>query len=370
MMKIVVAIDKFKGSLSCFDACKQIQNGIEKVRPSFNVVTFPMADGGDGFAQVLKHYLKTNTVWVNTVDPIHRKIKGYYEWNSAKKVAIIELAVASGLVLLKNNKRNPLVTSTLGTGILIQHAIDKGAKKIILGLGGSATNDGGMGIAHALGFRFKDISGNQLAPSGAALVQIKHIEKPAKFKKINLVIACDVNNPLCGKNGASYVYGPQKGASPKAVEFLDKGLKNLANVIYLHTGKKVANILGVGAAGGVSAILNGYYNVKMMKGIDLVLQTSNITKSIQNADLLITGEGKIDNQSLSGKVVGSLVEMAKINATPVLLIAGIIDLPSKSELKKLPIIQLADKRHTIKYSISNAAIILHSKVQDYFINMH
>ena len=369
MMHIVLAVDKFKGSLSCFEACQQVENAIKKVKPNFSVSTFPMADGGDGFAQVLKYYLKTKTVWVNTLDPIHRKIKGYYEWNSIKKVAIIELAVASGLVLLNNHERNPLVTSTLGTGILIQHAIDKGAKKIILGLGGSATNDGGMGIAHALGFKFKDAFGNVLAPCGAALVQIKHIEKPAKFKKINLVIACDVNNPLCGKNGASCVYGPQKGANPQDVALLDKGLKNLANIIEQQTCKKVANIPGIGAAGGVSAILNGYYNTKMIKGIDLVLQNSKIAKAIKVADLLITGEGKIDNQSMSGKVVGSLVEMANRNTTPVLLIAGITDLPNKSKLNQLPIIQLLDNKRSIKYTMTNAARILYRKVQDYFINM-
>lgn len=365
-MNIIVAVDKFKGSLTCFEACKVIKSALSKNKLKYNVTAFPMADGGDGFSRVLKYYLKTKTISVNTVDPLHRKMKGYYEWDQKNKTAIVELAVASGIVLLRKKELNPLQTSTYGTGLLIQHAIKKGAKKLILGLGGSATNDGGMGIACALGFEFEDANGQLLKPCGASLVQIQCIRRPKAYKGIEIVIACDVNNPLYGKKGAAYIYAPQKGADKKQVEALDKGLKNLAQVIYQATNKKVSKIPGAGAAGGVAALLCGYFNATMMKGIDLMIQHSHVNKALKKADLLITGEGKIDEQSMFGKVVGTLVDLANSNKVPILLVAGINEIPHRSKLNRYPVIQLLNSKIGLKKSMNNAAEILHERMIHYF----
>jgi glycerate kinase len=368
-MNVVVAVDKFKGSLTSFEASSVIKSAILNVKPKYKVSTFPMADGGDGFGKVLKFYLKTKTVKVKTVDPIYRKIQGYYEWEGKSKTAIIELAVASGIVLLKKQELNPLLTSTFGTGILINHAIKKGAKRIILGLGGSATNDGGMGIAAALGFQFKDEMGNTLAPCGSALSRVRTIEKPSKRIAVSISIACDVNNPLFGKNGAAYIYAPQKGANSEQVKVLDKGLMNLSKIIEKDTSKNISKIPGAGAAGGVPALLNGYFNCTMMNGIDLVIKYSNIKKQLKKTNLLITGEGKIDNQSISGKVVGSLVEISNKNMVPVLLIAGISEISKKSPLIKHPHIQLLDSDNNLFNAIKHAKKILFKKTKGHFLNL-
>jgi len=365
-MNIVIAIDKFKGSLTSFEAGTQIKSAIHATHPSYQVSLFPMADGGDGFVDVIKHYQKTKTVSVNTVDPINRKIKGNYQWDDNNQTAYIELAVASGLVLLKSKERNPLFTSTFGTGLLIKHAIKKGAKKVVLGLGGSATNDGGLGIAAALGFTFFDKYQNELAPVGASMINIRHIKKPSTIPKFEIEIACDVINPLYGKHGAAFVYGPQKGATPSQVIQLDKGLRSLANLILKETGKDISTLQGLGAAGGVSAMLCAYYDIKLVKGVDLVIQKSNILKAFKKADLLITGEGKIDEQSISGKVVGTLVDMAKIYKVPILLVAGACEMNFKSELNNIPYITLKDKKVSTKMAMQNASAILKAKVKAYF----
>ena len=365
-MNVLVAVDKFKGSLTSFEANSIIKSAILNVKPKYKVSTFPMADGGDGFSKVLKFYLKTKTVSLNTVDPLHRKVKGYYEWDSEGKTAIIELAVASGIVLLNKQELDPLSTSTFGTGILINHAIKKGAKRIILGLGGSATNDGGMGIASALGFQFKDAKGNILTPCGSALSKVRTIERPSKTITVSILIACDVNNPLYGKNGAAYIYAPQKGANPEQVKVLDKGLMNLSKIIEKDTNKNIGKLPGAGAAGGVPAFLNGYFNCSMMNGIDLVIKYSNIKKFLKNTNLLITGEGKIDHQSLSGKVVGSLVEIANKNKVPVLLIAGTAELYKKSTLNKYPLIELMDPGNDLVKTMKNSKQILLNKTEGLF----
>lgn len=365
-MNVIIAVDKFKGSLTTFEASSIIKTAILKVKPNYNVMNFPMADGGDGFSKVLKFYLKTKTVSLNTVDPLHRKIKGHYEWDGERKTAIIELAVASGIVLLNKQELDPLSTSTYGTGLLMLHAIKRGAKKIILGLGGSATNDGGMGIACALGYIFRDASGNELKPCGASLNLIRTIQAPSTPFKFAITIACDVINPLYGKNGAAYIYAPQKGANSQQVKMLDDGLRNLSKVLFKETGVKVAAKPGIGAAGGVSAFLISYQKVEMINGIDMILKYSGIKKSLKKSNLLITGEGKIDNQSLSGKVVGSLIKLTKEHKTNVLLVAGIIDLSKSPLLRYNNFIQLLDPNMDLKYAMENAPSILQKKTLEYF----
>jgi len=366
-MNVLIAVDKFKGSLTTFEASSIIKSAIHQENPNYNVMTFPMADGGDGFSKVLKFYLKTKTVSINTLDPLHRKIRGHYEWDVESKTAIIELAVASGIVLLEKKELDPLSTSTFGTGLLISHAIKKGAKKILLGLGGSATNDGGMGIACALGYIFKDALGKELKPCGASLNQITSIIPPSNRTKVAFTIACDVTNPLFGKNGAAYIYAPQKGANPQQVKILDEGLKNFSKVLLKETGLNVSSIPGVGAAGGVSAFFVSCQKAELVKGIDLVLKYSGIKKHIKKANLLITGEGKIDNQSLNGKVVGSLITLAKEHNTEVILVAGMSELTQRSILNKYQIIHLLSSKHNIKYAMTHAKSILYDKVASFFM---
>ncbi len=310
---MVVAVDKFKGSLTSFEACRAIEEGLRRADPGAEPFCFPMADGGDGFATVMQHYLQTSSVLCETVDPLGRKISAGYQWQQATGTAIIETAAASGLVLLNPQERDPLKTSTYGTGLLLRDAIHRGARKIILGLGGSATNDGGTGILQALGFRLQDVSGRPLDASGEALLHIDRIVYPdnqAELTVLSLDIACDVRNPLYGKNGAAHIYAPQKGADAQAVELLDRGLRNLAAVLHRQTANDVATIPGSGAAGGIAAGLLAFFNARMQQGIDLIVDHSRIEDRLPQAGLLITGEGKIDNQSGEGKVVGKMAQLA------------------------------------------------------------
>lgn len=370
-MRIIVAADKFKGSLTSFQVAAAIKKGILSVLPAAKIIELPMADGGDGFSAVLKHYLQTTTIRVKTVDPLHRKMKGSYQWQEQKKLAIVEMAVASGLALLSKSERDPLQTSTFGTGLLIRHAIDKGAKKIILGLGGSATNDGGMGLAMALGFTFKDKNNRVLTPSGSSVQHIYSIIPPAKIARVQFDIACDVTNYLYGKNGAAFVYAAQKGAGKKAITVLDNGLRNMARIIRARQKMEISRIKGLGAAGGAAAMIIPYFKYTMASGTAIVTEKSKLQKQLKNCSLLITGEGRIDNQSAQGKVVGQLIQLAKKNAVDVLLVCGQRQLknPRSRGLQGYNTITLAAGGITEQQAVSNAANLLRSKVAAYFKNL-
>ena len=365
-MRVLIAIDKFKESLTSMEAANIIKQGIISSKPDYKTTVLPIADGGDGFASVLKHYLKTKTIKIKSVDPINRSITGFYEWNSTSKVAVIELAVCSGIALLKGKDRNPLHTSTYGTGILIKHAIEKGAKKIILGLGGSATTDAGIGIASALGFTFLDKFANELLPIGDSLHHICTIIPPKNKYKVVFEIATDVDNPLYGNNGASYVYAPQKGANEAQVKLLDTGLRSFSKILLKQTGVSVARMKGIGAAGGVSACIFPFYKTRLISGIDLIVEISNFNKHLKDCDLLITGEGKIDNQSFQGKVVGSFIRLANKQNKNLLLVTGKIGDLKKEKLSTIDIIELAQNNMRIQYSIRNAKKILLKKVNQHF----
>lgn len=333
-MKIIIAPDKFKGSLTTFDVCRAIASGIKKGISDVDIIEFPMADGGDGFASVLKYYLGTDTIHCNTVDPLGREINASYEWDNINRSAIIEMAVASGLVLLNEKERNPLFTSTYGTGLLIKDAIQKGANKIILGLGGSVTNDAGTGILSALGFQFIDKKGLSLKPTGENLLLIKKIIPPPSIPGIKFQIASDVQNVLFGPLGAAHVYAPQKGANHEQVELLDKGLRNFAAVVKDETGKDVAAFSGSGAAGGIAAGLMAFFEIQMKRGVEMIMEAGGVEGKFTGAGLIITGEGKIDNQSGEGKVVGHIAELAKRYTIPCIAFCGITDL-KESDMKAL-----------------------------------
>ncbi|MEY4278881.1 MAG: hypothetical protein RL377_885 [Bacteroidota bacterium] len=365
-MRVLIAIDKFKGSLTSIEAGTIIKDAIASQSSKYKTTLLPIADGGDGFADVCKHYLKTKTVKVKSTDPLFNKMVGYYEWNYQTKTAIIELAVCSGIALLPKHKKNPLLTSTYGTGILIKHAISKGAKKIILGIGGSATNDAGMGIANALGFTFFDKNGNELMPIGASLNHVHSIDAPEKMPKVSFDIATDVQNVLYGTNGAAYIYGPQKGANAHEVIQLDKGLRNIASIIKQTTKVNLSKVRGMGAAGGVTAMLFPFFKTRIISGINLVMEISNFNKHISNTDLLITGEGKIDDQSFQGKVVGAFLKHANMNKVDVLLVAGVFGATKKIKARNLQVIELAEKEKSIDYAIKNAKKLLFKKVKTHF----
>lgn len=359
-MKIIVAPDKFKGSLTSMQACKAIEQGIKKVIPDARVLLFPMADGGDGFDEVLQHYLQTETVSCNTVDPLMRSVSATYQLNNFSKTAIIALSAASGLVLLKEEERNPLHTTTFGTGLLIKHAIEHGAEKIILGLGGSATNDAGMGILAALGFQLFDMDGNSLTPVGENLKYINRIKQPAVIPSISFQIACDVENVLFGKDGAAFVYAAQKGASAADINFLDKGLENIAAIIQIQTGRGLAGIPGAGAAGGVAAGLMAYFDCKIIPGAKLVMEASNILEQLPGAALFITGEGKLDSQSINGKVIQHIAQLGNQHQVPVIALCGIADV-SKSQIAESglsAVHQIMDNSMSQQNAIDNAAALL------------
>ena len=363
-MKIIVAPDKFKGSLSSFEICAAVIEGITNSNRNSKVLAFPMADGGDGFGKVMKHYLKTESVHCNTVDPLGRLITAIYEWDQQNSTAIIEMAVASGLYLLNDDEKNPWLTSTFGTGLMIKDAIKKGAKSIILGLGGSATNDAGTGILAALGFEFLDGSHRTVEPCGGTLGEMKRIQMPADIPAIKFQIACDVTNVLYGKQGAAYVYGPQKGADAQQVAALDRGLKNFSHVLLQLKGGDVSNIPGTGAAGGIAAGLIPFFEVEMKSGIEMIVDVSGIENELRHAQLLITGEGRIDLQSGEGKVVGYMASLADRNKIPCFAICGEMKL-DQAGLKNLRLqktLALTSSSITKEEAIANARSLIVEKI--------
>lgn len=365
-MKIIVAPDKFKGSLSSFEACSSIAAGIWQVHPTCTIASFPMADGGDGFAAVMKHYLQTETVHCASVDPLGKTIPARYEWHAAGKTAIIELAVASGLVLLTASEQNPLKASTLGTGLLIKDAVQKGAKQIILGLGGSATNDAGAGILVALDFILKDSGGAVLQGRAEDLSHIHAIVPPPVLPDIRFQLACDVQNPLYGPQGAAFVYAPQKGASPQQVEQLDNGLRHFAAIIAAQTGRQVAGIPGTGAAGGIAAALIPYFTTTLAGGTDMVIDASGIKDALAGAALVITGEGKMDAQTSAGKLPARIAALAAEHHIPVMGLCGRLELDEKG-IKELGLsyaTETMDRSLSLEANMQQAAGLLTKKTVD------
>jgi glycerate kinase len=324
-MKIIVCPDSFKGSLSSIDAAEAISRGIKLAAPDSTIVIIPIADGGEGTVDALVRATNGRICRVKAHDPLLREIDSFYGVMGDGKMAAIEMAAASGLVLLSDDERNPMVTSTYGTGELISSALDLGVEKIVIGIGGSATNDGGTGAMSALGAKFLDEYGRTLPPGGAALIDLAHIDMSGfKFPKdkIKIEAACDVTNPLCGPTGASAVYGPQKGATPEMVEKLDAALHNYAQVLLQDLGKDISLMPGAGAAGGMGAGLAAFMDADLRSGIDMVLDAANFDEALIGADLVITGEGRIDEQTACGKTIGGVLKRASAKGVPVVAIAG------------------------------------------------
>lgn len=336
-MHILIAPNAFKNSLDASTAAEAINTGLLKSKLSCITTLFPVADGGDGTANLLAKYLGAEQVGATVQDPLRRKISAEFSWSEKDKTAIIELAAASGLRLLKPSEYDPVHATTFGTGELMLAALDKGAKKIILCIGGSATVDGGTGILEALGIEFLDESNNTLNDVPASLGALEDFDSKGIDKRIlhtEIIILCDVENPLLGVNGAAKVFGPQKGASTRDVELLEKRLDKLNKVVIKKIGKDIASVKHGGAAGGVAAGLNAVVNAKLVNGIDYFLAATGFDNEIKKADMVITGEGSIDSQTLHGKGPYGVAKKAKEFSLPVIGLAGTIPATDTIELKK------------------------------------
>lgn len=323
-MKILIAPDSFKGSNSSLKVAEAIEEGVYRVFPEALVEKVPIGDGGEGTVDALVEANEGEIVSLQVEGPLGHPVDSFYGIVD-EGTAVIEMAAASGLDLLPVDQRDVLRASTYGTGQLIMHALEQGAEEIILAIGGSATNDGGTGMAAALGFRFLDAQGEELSPGGAALQNLASIDDSRvdpRVRKARFRVACDVNNPLLGERGASAVYGPQKGAGPQDVQTLDAALKQLAKIVELQFGQKVDESPGAGAAGGLGYGLLVFCDASLEKGIDIVLDAVDFNERLENKDMVITGEGKIDGQTAYGKVPIGIAYRAKQKGVPVLVIAG------------------------------------------------
>jgi glycerate 2-kinase len=323
-MKIVVASDKYKGSLSALEVCRVIGRAIKEMDADIEVVLSPMADGGDGTVETLVESLEGRFVEVRVKGPLGEPVKARFGMIGAD-TSVIEMASASGLVLVPPDKRDPMETTTYGTGELISKAIDIGSKKIIVGIGGSATNDGGMGMAQALGYKLLDGNGDPLGFGGKELARLASIEDTgikSKLLSTTIEVASDVDNPLYGKKGAAYVYGPQKGASPEIVKVLDKGLKNYAQIVSRDLKKDIAHLPGAGAAGGLGAGLAAFAGGILKPGTEIVIEITGLEDKIKDADLIITGEGAMDEQTFYGKSAYGVAKLASKYSIPVITING------------------------------------------------
>ncbi|MDR3354867.1 MAG: glycerate kinase [Synergistaceae bacterium] len=323
-MKIVAAIDSFKGSMSSVEAASRVEIGIKRARPDAEVVKIPIADGGEGTVLALTAGTGWTTCAQTVTGPLGLPVEAVYGVLRGG-VAVIEMAAAAGLPLVPEDKRNPSLTTTRGVGELILAALDRGCGKIVLGIGGSATNDGGAGMAQALGVSFRDENGRELGGGGGALSALASIDTSGLDRRIRdceIVIASDVRNPLCGKFGASAVYGPQKGACPDMARELDRNLAHLAEVTKSQLGADMADVSGAGAAGGLGYGLMAYCGAVIGSGIDTVLDIVDFDGHMANCSLVITGEGKIDAQSAYGKAPVGVARRAKKFGAPVIAIAG------------------------------------------------
>lgn len=335
LLKYLVAPDKYKGSFDALVASEIIKEAIIEVDKSAEVFQLPLADGGEGTLTALSKIFGAKIEEVEVNDPLFRKIKsriGFFE-----DKAIIEMAECSGLLLLKDEERNPLYTTTYGVGELIKYAISKKVKEIIIGIGGSATNDAGVGMLNSLGMKFLDENGEELKPIGQNLVKIKKIDDSEFLKdvlKIKFTVLCDVTNPLYGENGAAYVFAPQKGANENAVKLLDMGLRNFANVAKEYLGKDLSLSSGAGAAGGLGFALLAFLNAQYVSGIDYILSASNAEEHVKWADIIITGEGRFDRQSLSGKSTIGIARLGAKFGKMVIVISGSIDCPFEEYSKE------------------------------------
>ena len=374
-MNILVAPDSFKDSLSASEVSRIISEAISAVIPSASIRKIPISDGGEGLLEALLTPLQGTLVSVSVKDPLHRTIEASYGLVDQGKTAIIEMATASGLELLSIEERNPLITSTYGTGELIKDALDKGCTEIIIGLGGSATNDGGMGMIKALGGLFLDQNQQEIEEGGGALNTLYSIDLSGLDKRlqhVKIICACDVSNPLTGPSGASYIYAKQKGASEDMLTILDSNLNKYATVVKKTLKKDLKYIPGTGAAGGTAMSLLAFLDATLTPGITLITELLQLEKHMKEAQLVVTGEGRIDAQTLHGKTIMGIASLAKKHSVPVLVFTGSIG-QGISEIYDqgvTAIFSIVNKPMSLETAIKNATQLLHTSVTNVFTSLN
>ncbi len=372
-MNYLLVPDKFKGSLGAAQVIEALEKGITKADRDARFFSALLSDGGDGFLESIAQNKACEYRKVKASDPLGRSIEADYLFDAKTRTAYIEMAMTAGLELLEATDRNPLYTSTFGTGIQIKHALEEGAEAIYIGLGGSATNDAGMGIAVAMGYRFLDKEDNELEPIGLSLSKVHKIIAPKNSLAdhgVEIYAVNDVNNPLYGEQGAAFVYAPQKGADTETVNALDEGLRHLDIQVQRDLGKDQADIPGAGAAGGTAYGLMVFLGAGFIGGTSFVLQTAGIPDLLtkQDIDFIITGEGKIDDQTLSGKLIQGIVELGKTHSVPVVAICGALatseELLQKHGLQV--VIEVGDSEKPLAYNMENASTLVEKAISDYF----
>jgi glycerate kinase len=323
-MRVLIAPQEFKGSLAADEAAAAIAAGIRRVRREWVLDVLPLSDGGPGLLDAMRRAVKADTLAVVAHDALGRRVLARYLRTRASGDIIVEAAQANGLLHIGPEERDALRADSFGVGEIIVDAARERPRRMIIGVGGSATTDGGAGAARAMGARFRDMAGRELPPGGAALANLERIswERPAWAAGIEFVVACDVTNPLCGPNGAARVYGPQKGAAPDEVELLDEALYRYAMVVRRHFGIDLADMPGAGAAGGLAGGLVAFLGARLASGFDLVAEATGLRERLAPADVVVTGEGRFDAQSVQGKVTGRLMELATSEGKPVVVFAG------------------------------------------------
>ncbi len=324
-MKIVIAPDSYKESLTAQQVATQIERGFREIFPEAQYVKLPVADGGEGTVEAMVAATQGKIIRLNVTGPLGEDVKAFYGLSGDDSCAFIEMAAASGLELVPASRRDPLITTSFGTGELIRNALDRGVEHFIIGIGGSATNDGGAGMVQALGAKLMDKQGEQIGFGGGKLAELCRIdlsEFDPRIKNCRFEVACDVTNPLLGEEGASAVFGPQKGATPELVSQLDKALEHYARVIQRDLNRDVLSIAGGGAAGGMGAALHAFCQAELRRGIEIVTEALGLDELVKDASLVITGEGRIDSQTIHGKVPIGVAKVAKRYNKPVIGIAG------------------------------------------------
>ncbi|RQW64742.1 glycerate kinase [Vibrio viridaestus] len=324
-MKIVIAPDSFKESLTAMEVAESIENGFKEVFPEAEYVKVPMADGGEGTVQSIIDATGGSLESVTVTDPLGRLVESFWGLSGNGKTAVIEMAAASGIHLVQPSERNPLITSTYGTGELILAALDRGVDKIILGIGGSATNDAGCGMLQALGAKLLNQRGESIGPGGGAIDELADIDLKGldpRLAKVTFEVACDVDNPLCGPKGASAVFGPQKGATDDMITQLDANLLHFGQKVKETTNEDIIHLAGAGAAGGLGGCLAGLCGAVLKPGVDIVIEAVALAQAMHDTDLVITGEGRIDSQTIYGKTPIGVAKVAKQFDIPVIGIAG------------------------------------------------
>ncbi|MGB9781165.1 glycerate kinase [Caldanaerobacter sp.] len=366
-MKILLAPDSFKGSLSSKEVCHAMENGIKRVIDA-EIISIPIADGGEGTVEALVYAVGGEIIRSDVTGPLGEKVEAFYGILK-DGTAVIEMAACAGLYLIPEEKRNPLKTTTYGVGELIKLALDRGCRKFIIGIGGSATNDGGVGMAQALGVKFLDKDGNEIGFGGGELYKIEKIDISSIDKRIyesEFIVASDVDNPLCGEKGASYVYGPQKGATPEMIKILDENLKHLAYVTKKVIDKDYSEVPGAGAAGGLGFGLMAFLGAKLKRGIEIIIETTRLEEKIKEVDLVITGEGNTDFQTAFGKAPAGIAKLAKKYGKPVIILSGGLgkDYKSLYDIGVTALFSITNKPMSLEEAMESAYQLISDRMED------